>query len=509
MQSTTFRRGWVPACASALLLSLTALSAEAGPVKNVILMITDGASWGTWDMTSYYEYGETGRQPYDSFPVKLGMTTYPLTPAGSPTNDPTPQISYDPDAAWDDTPITGSNHFAGYDYIKQDYTDSAAAGTVLATGQKTYNSAINYDIFGQPVEFISEIAKDLGKSTGAVSSVPFTHATPATFGAQNINRNHYGEISQQMVNGGALDLIMGGGNPDYDRDGNPRTSPVYAPETGTGTGYVTQSVWESLEDGSAGWQFIQEKADFDALANGSLVLTGDPLIGVPKVYDTLQYTRSEAVQGADLSNPSGVAFNPNVPTLETMTTGALNYLGQDPEGLFLMVEGGAVDWAAHANNTARIIEEQMDFNAAVQAATDWVDNNSNWLESLLIVLTDHGNGMPMGPNSDTVAFEPIENNGQGNLPGVQWHYGTHTNENTLFFAKGAGADLFYDRIAGIDPYLTSVLGFNDGRYIDNSAVFGVMRDAMRGEAPLPGSLFLVAAGLPLLAARLRRTAVHA
>jgi alkaline phosphatase len=509
MQSTTFHRGWAPACASALLFA--ALSAEAGPAKNVILMITDGASWGTWDMTSYWEYGELGRQPYDSFPVKLGMTTTPLNTSSSPTFNATPQVDYDPDQAWDTTPNTGSyggwpNHFDGYEYLKKDYTDSAAAGTALATGQKTYNNAINFDNFGQPIEFISQIAKDLGKSTGAVSSVPFSHATPATFGAQNISRNNYGEIARQMVEGGALDLIMGGGNPLYDSNGQDRETARFANETGSGGGWIAETTWNAVNDGSAGWQLIQDKGDFDALAAGTLALTGQPLIGLPKVHDTLQYNRTQAEQGADASNPSGVAFNPNVPTLEVMTLAALNYLARNDQGFFVMVEGGAVDWAAHARNTPRIIEEQMDFNAAVKAATDWVEDNSNWMETLLIVLTDHGNAMPMGPSSDVTAFEPILNNGAGVMPGVQWHYGTHTNENTLFFAKGAGSNLFYDHVLGFDPYLTSVLGFNDGRYIENNAVFNVMRDAM---VPVPGSLFLVVAGLPLLAARLRRAAVRA
>jgi alkaline phosphatase len=489
-----------------LLLPLAPQPAFASAIlaKNVILMISDGASWGTWDMASYYEHGALGQQPYDSFPVKLGMTTYPLNISNTPTGNGTPTISYDPAQAWSDNPNGGSyggtpNYFDGYRYIKADYTDSAAAGTALASGVKTYNNAINFDNFGQPVEFITQIAKDLGKATGVVSSVPFTHATPAAFGAQNISRNNYGEIGAQMVGGGVLDLIMGGGNPLYDVNGNTRATPLFAPENGPGVpgtnGYIAASTWNALNDGSAGWQLIQDKVAFDALAAGTLGLTGQPLIGLPQVYDTLQYNRTQAAQGPDANNPSGVAFNPNVPTLETMTRGALNYLGQDPDGLFVMIEGGAVDWAAHANNTARIIEEQMDFNAAVRAAFDWVDDNSNWLETLLIVLTDHGNGMPMGPSSDTLAFQPIQNNGKGSLPGVRWHYGTHTNENTLFFATGAGSDLFVQRVIGNDPYLLNGLKFNNGDYIDNTTVFDVMRDAM---VPAPGSLLLLGIGLPLL-----------
>jgi hypothetical protein len=85
--------------------------------------------------------------------------------------------------------------------------------------------------------------------------------------------------------------------------------------------------------------------------------------------------------------------------------------------------------------------------------------NSNWDETLMLVLTDHGNAMPMGPNSDTIAFEPIENNGQGVLPGVKWHYGTHTNENTLLmFAKGAGSEMLYDYVVGEDFGLVEILG---------------------------------------------------
>lgn len=128
-----------------------------------------------------------------------------------------------------------------------------------------------------------------------------------------------------------------------------------------------------------------------------------------------------------------MAYIDGVPTLETMTKGALKQLEDNEDGLFLMVEGGAVDWAAHANATGAIIEEQIDFNHAVAAGVDWVETESSWDETLMIVLTDHGNGMPMGPNSDEIAFQMIENNGAGVLPGVMWHSGDHTTENTLLW----------------------------------------------------------------------------
>ena len=125
------------AVTGALALSLGISAAHAAPAKNVFLFISDGASWGTWDMASYWEYGQKGMQPYDSFPVKLGMTTYPLNTSSTPTFDDTPKVSYDPIKAWSTNPNSGSyggrpSYFDGYDYIKRDYTDSAAAAVPAA-----------------------------------------------------------------------------------------------------------------------------------------------------------------------------------------------------------------------------------------------------------------------------------------------------------------------------------------------------------------------------------------
>ena len=467
--------------------------------KNIFLFISDGASWGTWDMASFWQFGAKGLQPYDRFPVKLGMTTYPLNVSTVPTFTGTPQISYDPAKAWDRTPTGDSDFFKGYKYIKQDYADSAAAGTALAAGIKTYNNAINFDDFGNPVPFITQTLKAHGFATGAITSVPFSHATPAAFGAQNISRNNYHQITQQMITGGALDLVMGAGHPWFNDNGLPRTSP--------GTTWMTLAQYNALKDGSAGWNFIETKAAFEALAAGTLGFTG-PLWGLAPVGATLQALRSATDLGPDPANPSGVRFIETVPTLVTMTLGAINYLSTaSSRGFFLMVEGGAVDWMAHANNTGRIIEEQVDFNLSIAAAINWVNTMSSWDETLMIVLTDHGNGMPMGPDSHLVPFQPIENRGAGVLPGVRWHYGTHTNENTLLWAFGAGSELLYDFVVGVDPGLRDILGHNDGRYIDNISVPRAILAAVKGpEAviPEPGTWAMLIAGFGIVGAGLRR-----
>lgn len=468
-------------------------AALAETAENVILFVSDGASWGTVDMASYWEFGELGRQPYDDFAVRLGMTTEPFSD---------PQRVYDPEAAWDATPTGDDDFFAGYRTIKEGATDSAAAGTALATGVRTLNGRISTDVDGAPLRFVSQDMKASGRSVGVVTSVGFSHATPAAFGAQNESRGNLHEIAGQMIGEGTLDLVMGGGHPGYDDDGRPRDEPSY--------NWLSEADWTALNGPDAPMTLIEAQTEFEALADGSLSIDGR-LIGIPRIGATLQANRDpfttpldpSAPGSPNLGFPVGHELLDGVPTLATMTEGALNHLGKEDDGLFLMVEGGAVDWMAHANATGRVIEEQVDFNHAVGAAVGWVEANSSWEETLMIVLTDHGNGAPMGPDSDTIPFQPIENNGAGVLPGVLWHSDGHTTENTLLWANGAGSEELLSMVVGQDPYLASVLGFNDGSYIDVTGVSPAIRNAAGLEAPapipLPAAGWMTIAGLGLLA----------
>ena len=222
--STLFRKSHLALC----MLSLAGMAALAPSVataaevkaKNVIVMINDGAGWGTWDATAYWQYGSREQTPYAGFPVKYAMTTYPLNASKKATHNAESLVNYDPQKAWDVTPDANKElPFKGYAYLATDPTDSAAAGTALASGTKTYNNAINVDNNGKPVSFVTLVAKEQGKATGVVTSVPLSHATPAAYGAQNASRNDYHAISHQMLTSGKLDLIMGTGLPGFNVNG--------------------------------------------------------------------------------------------------------------------------------------------------------------------------------------------------------------------------------------------------------------------------------------------------
>ncbi|MBB5876148.1 alkaline phosphatase [Xanthomonas sp. 3498] len=473
--------------------------------KNVIVMINDGAGWGTWDAAAYWQYGSRDGAPYADFPQRYGVTTFPLNTSNQPTGDDAQSIGYDPGKAWDTMPVPAADlPFAGYQYLTAVATDSAAAGTALSSGIKSYNNAINYDNHGTAVEFNTLLAKRLGMATGVVTTVPFSHATPAAFAAQNESRNHYHQIAHQMLSQGHMDLVMGTGGPGYSVNGEPcdRARSFGRPEgCDAPWEYVSKEDWQQLQAAAiigknpqGPWRLIRTREDFLRLAAGELPVDR-PLIGVPEVATTLQQARQESVLGPDPARPSGVRAIATVPDLSTMTRGALRFLKhRSNQGLFLMVEGGATDWAAHTSacgtqwhygectghpQYGRLVEESADFNDAVAVVVDWIQENGGWEENLLIVTTDHDNSMPMGENAQHTAFAPVISSGRGNMPRMSFRpTGDHSNALVPLWAKGAGSNRFAERVRGVDAGYRQYVGWNDGSYIDNTDVAEVVRMAL-------------------------------
>lgn len=412
--------------------------------KNVIVMISDGCGYNQIVAASVYQYGETGTQVYEHFPFNYAMSTYSIG-------------SYDPNQAW-----------TSFDYVKSGATDSAAAATAMSTGVKTYDAAIGVDVNGNPLKNIAQRAEELGKATGVVTSVEFSHATPAGFVAHNVHRDNYEQIAREMILNSATDVIMGAGHPWFGNNGQPKTTPntyKYVGGQSTWDGLVNDSLTVADADGDGiadPWALIQKRDEFQKLMSGE---TPKRVCGVAQVYTTLQQSRS----GDGKAAPFAVPLNKTVPTLAEMTSGALNVLDNDPDGFFLMVEGGAVDWAGHANQSGRIIEEEIDFNKAVEAVVDWVKKNSNWGETLLIVTGDHETGYLTGPGSNPT-WQPLVNNGAGNLPGMQWNSDNHTNSLIPLFAKGDAARFFKGYADQTDPVR--------GSYVDNTEVAKLIFEIM-------------------------------
>jgi len=431
---------------------------EKPAAKNIILLIGDGMGFNQVLAGDYYQHGETGKQVYQGW-TTYAMSTYAFN------GEYTPEKSGD------------------FEYLKKGANDSAATASTMATGVATYRGAIS---LGPPPDReelfrITDLAEEEGKSTGVVSSVLFNHATPASFLAHNRSRNNYDEISNDMLVESAAEVIMGAGHPAYDKDGNPVETHEGDPDLEIESSFARlggKQVWDNLQAGTLGadadgdgeadpWTFIDAKGDFQQLTEGE---TPQRVFGLAPVATTLQLERSGDPEVAPYTDP----FIETVPSLETMTLGALNILDNNDNGFFLMVEGGAIDWAGHANVAGRMVEEQIAFNDAIAAVAEWVEENSSWDETLVIVTADHECGYVLGPESGADAdpqLKPVINNGKGKQPGFEFYSTGHTNQLVPLYVKGPGETLFAHRIVDTDP--------KHGKYVHNAAVGKVMFDVLK------------------------------
>jgi alkaline phosphatase len=446
------RAGRGPGLLALICCVLTALApwaaAQDAP-KNVIVMISDGCGFMQVEAADRWRHGAPDMSLKPNFPVCIAMHTHSLE--GPP---------YDAEAAW-----------TSFDWRASGATDSAAAATALATGHKTYNSAIGvipvaWDEEGgvtavEAVMNLSERAKELGKASGVITSVQFSHATPAGFVAHNESRGNYVEIAQEMLLRSKMDVVMGCGHPWYDDQGYRVDEADYTMVGGART-WIDATTGRPAADADGdgqpdAWVFIEDREQFVALGTGD---APSRVLGVPKVRGTLQQGREGDANAA----PYVVPLNEDVPTLAEMARAALNVLGQNENGLFLMIEGGAIDWACHANQLGRLIEEELDFIDAIGAVREWVEANSSWEETLLVITADHETGYltPAGTGDEDgklVWPEPADT-GPNELPALEWHSGGHTNSVVPFAAIGAGAELYLERVIGEDPHW--------GPYIDNT-----------------------------------------
>ena len=413
--------------------------------RNIIIMIGDGVGYNHILAANYYL--GMASQVQENFPVRVAMAHYPAKAGEYEAGNPGSNYyatGYNPSIAWKDTA-----------YLKRDFTESAAAATAMATGVKVYNNSIGMSVDHDTLENLVQRAKSIGKAAGVITTVEFCHATPAGFVAHNVVRTDYSGIAREMLLRSRCDVIMGCGDPRFDDNGKPVSGKwkdakyvvdsAFWVEFTAGSGKKTtfqvqgKSMTVSDIDGDQKpdpWTIVSTLADFRALQSGK---TPKRVLGCPRVYQTLQETRTPKNGETKNSAPFATPLNPDLPNLAEMTGGALNVLHQNKSGFFLMIEGGATDWASHSNKKGRLIEEMTDFYAAINKVVEWVDKNSNWDETMLIVTGDHETGLLWGDKP----FVPLADKGKGQLPGMTFYTGDHSNSLIPLFAKGAGSDLFY------------------------------------------------------------------
>ncbi|MFC2105053.1 alkaline phosphatase [Candidatus Bipolaricaulota bacterium] len=303
-------------------------------------------------------------------------------------------------------------------------TDSAAAATALASGVKTRKERLGVDASGQPLATILELAKSAGKSVGLVTTVQLSHATPAAFAVHNEDRDERLEIALQLMDAG-VDVLLGGGGRDF---------------------------LPYREDGGCGW--FGQRLDGRNLFEEALIEGYDFIC---EAEDLLAVELGEGDRILGIFGNSGMS-PPYSPSLSDMTTLAVELLSKAPDGFFLMVEAGQIDWAAHDNEAEEVIELTLGFDAAVAVALNYVQSAG---DVLLIVTSDHETG------GMTVVREPtggLWEDGPLDMPNGETFYANWTGP----FHTGVDVPV---RAEG--PYAYRLSGTTE-----NTTIFEVMVEAM-------------------------------
>lgn len=242
-------------------------------------------------------------------------------------------------------------------------TDSAAAGTAMATGLKTNNGMISVTPDGKRLKTILEAAREKGKATGLVSTTRITHATPAVFAAHVPDRDDEITIADQMINAN-VDVLLGGGKS------------YFVPASAGGKRTDNRDL--TAEAKTMGYAVVGTKDELAAVKDG-------------KVLGLFNKSHLNYEVDRDLTKE---------PSLAEMTAKAISLLdknnNEDKEnkeskhkGFFLMVEGGRIDHAAHANDPSGVYGDTLAFDAAVKVALDYAEKNN---DTLVIVTADHETG---------------------------------------------------------------------------------------------------------------------
>jgi alkaline phosphatase len=485
---------------------------EPPALKRVILFIGDGMSAGSEIAASRYLYGRDDGLAWHAFPARAYVATWDVN-------------TYNSRARREREPLYSRSSFTprlGYDAVEYGAgpevarrfppgpsTDSASAATALATGFKTDSGNIAW-LPGDPEDgrlttLPEELRARRGASIGVVSTVPFNHATPAAFVSHNTGRSAYYTglkgykglgIADEIILETRPDVVIGGGSPLVD-------NPGFDPKKG----YISASLYRTLQT-SAEYLLVERRAGQDggrALAEGAerAAREGRKLFGL---FGGPGGNFDVPVADDAPGRPRVVPGSEENPSLAEAAAAALAYLARDPDGFFLVVEQGDIDWANHDNDFRSMIGCVADLDAAVRAAVSFVDrpgDDVDWTNTALIVTADHATGglfqeagRPLGRGDlprqatrveETKASEPRTGSDRGPdsngaalkkpdyaspfvYPDGEISYGTagHTNELVNLAAIGAASRELLARRGTWYP----------GSILDNTQINAALREAL-------------------------------
>ena len=255
-------------------------------------------------------------------------------------------------------------------------TDSAAAGTCLATGTKTNNGTLGLSPQKDTLRTIAEILQQQGYGIGIMTTVAIDHATPAAFYAKVPDRHQYYEIGTQLAYTN-FDFFGGAGFHQPVKQHDKKAPNLY----------------DLCEE--QGYTFAHGYADAQNKMNANkLILT--------QTTDGIDRTKQAG------SLPYAIDRQEDALTLRQIVSTAIPYLSQKHDRFFMMVEGGMIDYACHGQDGATAIGETLDMDAALEEAYRFYLDHPD--ETLIIVTADHETGgLAMGNGGYVLNLQTLQN----------------------------------------------------------------------------------------------------
>lgn len=389
----------------AVIVVSPACGRRAPALKHVIFFIGDGMSAQTEVAASRYLYGRDDGLAWQKFPGQAYVATWDVNVyngnARRALRPPYSRSSFTALLGYDVRTYGSRPRVGGDDVVAFPFgpaTDSASAATALATGFKTDSGNISWLPGDPPAGELTTITEEYRTKTGAgigvVSTVPFNHATPAAFVSHNPNRNAYYSgrkgykglgLADEIILRVKPDVVIGGGHPLLD---NPDFNPKQ--------GYISKSLYLGLK-ASPDYLLVERTPGADggrAIVEGAAAAlrAGKKLFGLfGGKGGNFEIAQAEDSPG----RPRVTSGSEENPSLAEATLAALDYLGADPDGFFLVVEQGDIDWANHDNDFRGMVACVADLDGAVRAATAFVDRPGDavdWTNTVLLVTADHATG---------------------------------------------------------------------------------------------------------------------
>jgi alkaline phosphatase len=488
---------WLPCAAAG---SAGVQPVTEGP-HNVVLIIADGMCANNELAASRYLYGVDKGLSFHNWPCHAYESTWDVTTydrfawlaagSGAQRYDPArfdPLLGYDP-AQGGSVPQEGRPSEQDVYFLTRLYawgedgsgsvkprlpaTDSAAAATALACGRKTDNGNLAW-LPGDPadgaLETIAEkLRRQRGGAIGVCSTVPFSHATPAAFVAHNPGRGNYHDIAREIIEQTRPEVVIGGGHPAYSLNSHGAVE----------DSYISSADYGLIRD-DPDYVFVERRGH--AAGGTALLNAADLAAAQDKKLFGLFGGAGGSLSDITVSDSPGapqVTHGTADPTAAQLAQAALTVLSRDPDGFFLMVEQGDIDWCNHDNDFAAGIGCMWDLDRLAAAVVDWIEQPGDSVtldNTLVVVLPDHthylrlptalGRGeLPQQVAVDVDRAEPWVHSWA--YPGgeVLWRARDHTNELGDIYAIGGGT-----------AHLESLAGswYPGTRIIDNTQVYQAM-----------------------------------